>query len=116
VGYEHDTRRIIGAGLLAAAALGAEHVLLWHKSVRLTQEQGYIVGTATLGVAFASWAIPAGEYRALAAAATIATIGAVPVIGGYWFRRRMEAERRGGYQQGALIREAREDAAPRPGD
>jgi len=117
VGYDpDDPTLIIAAGAVAGAALTLEHVLLWHKAIRLEREHAYVLGTATLGIAFAAWALPARQYRALAAAFTIATMGGLPVMAAYWLRRRLEAEHRAGLAAGRIIGEGLSDAAPRSRD
>lgn len=103
------------AGLGAAVALAAEHYALRHRSVKLAPEIAYIVGTTTMGAAFGAWAIREGEYRALAAAITVAAMGGSAVVGCYWLDRRIEAARQDGFKQGRIVGEAMGYAAPTEG-
>lgn len=103
------------AGLGAAVALAAEHYALRHRSVKLAPEIAYIVGTTTMGAAFGAWAIREGEYRALAAAITVAAMGGSAVVGCYWLDRRIEAARQDGFKQGRIVGAAMGYAAPTEG-
>lgn len=107
----YEVRPILTAGLVAGATLITEHVLLWHPrpDKRLTREQGYVIGTATLGAAYSWWALSEGEYRAAAAFWTIAAIGGGAVAAAYEVRRRLEATRQAAWSAARLYGEAMAD-------
>jgi hypothetical protein len=72
----------------AAATLLAEHATL---RSRLTRPQAYVLGTATIGAAFAAWAYRNGHQSAFAAWATITGLGGGAILGAWWVRGELAA-------------------------
>jgi hypothetical protein len=79
-----------------------EHVALWHPALRLRQEQGYVMGTATLGLAFTAWGIRHGHTQAVAAWWLIAGMGGGAVMSAYWVRRYLDAVDKAAFEAGQL--------------